>query len=393
MFYLSARSKPIAQSAKGIYITADDGKSYMDAASGAIVCQLGHSHPKIIEAIKKQVLELQFSYRTQFENQPAIDLANMIVEKTNSELDRVFFVSGGSEAVESAMKLIRQYHFANGDESRSVFISRVPSYHGCTMGVLALTGYEPLNRPFIPMFQLYPKVKSPTQYRIPDGMTQEEYGLVCANEVETAILETGIENVAGFVAEPIGGASSGAEVPHDIYFPRVQEICKQYNIPIILDEVMTGIGRTGKMFGYNHWNIDADVICLAKGLGAGYYPVAAIVAKDKFVQLMDMARESASLTENEQTEQNKIYGCTSQAWVVAEAAADGTYQFRTDSDALIVKGLLNILERIFNGHSSTEIRSVNGNRVLDSVGLGGSISSQRTNGFASAIQKIKEIAV
>ncbi len=115
--------------------------------------------------------------------------------------------------------------------------------------------------------------------------------------------------------------------------------------------------------------------------------------KDKFVQLMDMARESASLTENEQTEQNKIYGCTSQAWVVAEAAADGTYQFRTDSDALIVKGLLNILERIFNGHSSTEIRSVNGNRVLDSVGLGGSISSQRTNGFASAIQKIQEIAV
>ena len=115
--------------------------------------------------------------------------------------------------------------------------------------------------------------------------------------------------------------------------------------------------------------------------------------KDKFVQLMDMARESASLTENVQSEQNKIYGCTSQAWVVAEAAADGTYQFRTDSDALIVKGLLNILERIFNGHSSTEIRSVNGNRVLDSVGLGGSISSQRTNGFASAIQKIKEIAV
>ena len=115
--------------------------------------------------------------------------------------------------------------------------------------------------------------------------------------------------------------------------------------------------------------------------------------KDKFIQLMDMARESASLTENEQTEQNKIYGCTSQAWVVAEATVDGTYQFRTDSDALIVKGLLNILERIFNGHSSTEIRSVNGNRVLDSVGLGGSISSQRTNGFASAIQKIQEIAV
>ena len=130
IFYITEENKPMAESAKGIYITADDGKSYMDAASGAIVCQLGHSHPKLIEAIKNQVSELQFSYRTQFENQPAIDLANSIVERTNNILDRVFFVSSGSEAVESAMKLIRQYHFVNGDETRSVFISRIPSYHG-----------------------------------------------------------------------------------------------------------------------------------------------------------------------------------------------------------------------------------------------------------------------
>ena len=115
--------------------------------------------------------------------------------------------------------------------------------------------------------------------------------------------------------------------------------------------------------------------------------------KDKFVQLMDMARESGGLTENEQTEQNKIYGCTSQAWAVAEAAEDGTYQFRTDSDALIVKGLLNILERIFNGHSSTEIQNVDTGTVLDCVGLGGAITSQRTNGFTSAIQKFKELTV
>ena len=284
IFYITEENKPMAESAKGIYITADDGKSYMDAASGAIVCQLGHSHPKLIEAIKNQVSELQFSYRTQFENQPAIDLANSIVERTNNKLDRVFFVSSGSEAVESAMKLIRQYHFVNGDETRSVFISRIPSYHGSTLGALALTAYQPLNEPFSPLIQLYPKVKSPTQYRIPDEMTNEEYALVCANEIEDAILEIGVKNVAGFVAEPIGGASTGAEVPHDVYFPRVQKICKQYNVPIILDEVLTGIGRTGKMFGYNHWNIDTDVICLAKGLGAGYYPIGAIAAKNKYVQ-------------------------------------------------------------------------------------------------------------
>ena len=219
IFYITEGNKPMAESAKGIYITADDGKSYMDAASGAIVCQLGHSHPKLIEAIKNQVSELQFSYRTQFENQPAIDLANSIVERTNNILDRVFFVSSGSEAVESAMKLIRQYHFANGDETRSVFISRIPSYHGSTLGALALTAYQPLNEPFSPLIQLYPKVKSPTQYRIPDEMTKKEYALVCANEIEDAILEIGVKNVAGFVAEPIGGASTGAEVPHDVYFP------------------------------------------------------------------------------------------------------------------------------------------------------------------------------
>ena len=200
IFYITEENKPMAESAKGIYITADDGKSYMDAASGAIVCQLGHSHPKLIEAIKNQVSELQFSYRTQFENQPAIDLANSIVERTNNKLDRVFFVSGGSEAVESAMKLIRQYHFVNGDETRAIFISRIPSYHGSTLGALALTAYQPLNEPFSPLIQLYPKVKSPTQYRIPDEMTKEEYALVCANEIEDAILEIGVKNVAGFVA-------------------------------------------------------------------------------------------------------------------------------------------------------------------------------------------------
>lgn len=284
LFYISDNRKPIAIKADGIYIHADNGKSYMDAASGAIVSQLGHSHPRIVETIKNQAAKLQFAYRTQFENKPALELAEMLVQKTNHKLDRVFFVSGGSEAIETAMKLVRQFHVVNGDKSRSIFISRIPSYHGCTMGALALTTYAPLNNPFEPMFQIYPKITSPTQYRIPEHMTQAEFALACANELEAAIIEKGAENIAGFVAEPIGGASTGAEVPHDVYFPRIQEICKKYDVPLILDEVLTGIGRTGKMFGYNHWNVDADVICLAKGLGAGYYPVAAIISKNKYVQ-------------------------------------------------------------------------------------------------------------
>ena len=129
------------------------------------------------------------------------------------------------------------------------------------------------------MFQHYPKIASPTQYRVPAGLSAEAHAIACADELEAAILEIGAQNVAAFIAEPIGGASTGAEVPHDAYFPRIQAICKRHGILLILDEVMTGIGRTGRWFGYEHWDVQADILCLAKGLGAGYYPVSAVLTR------------------------------------------------------------------------------------------------------------------
>ncbi|MPV85346.1 aminotransferase family protein [Ostreibacterium oceani] len=283
-FYISHGHKPIAAHANGIYITANDGKRYLDGCSGAAVVQVGHSHPAVLAAMHEQIDQLQFSYRTQFENQPAIDLGYKIVAHMPPGLDRVFFVSGGSEAVESAMKLVRQYHFHRGEHERTIFISRLPSYHGSTLGALSLTGYQPLQKPFEGTYQLYPKIPSPTQYRIPEGHTAESHAIACANELETNILAIGAHRIAGFVVEPIGGASTGAEVPHNSYFPRIQAICKQYGIPLILDEVLCGVGRTGRWLAADYWQIDADVICLAKGLGAGYAPLAAIVAKDEMVE-------------------------------------------------------------------------------------------------------------
>ncbi|WP_207885948.1 aspartate aminotransferase family protein [Pseudomonas sp. 30_B] len=279
LFYQSSVRLPTVSHAQGIYAWDEHGKRYLDACSGAIVAQLGHGHPAVREAMLAQLDKVAFAYRTQFENQPAVDLAERLVNLTGQRFDRVFFSSGGSESVESALKIARQYWFCKGEPQRSIFISRKPAYHGSTMGALAMTSYTPLTQPFEPMFQHYPKIASPTQYRVPAGLSAEAHALACADELEAAILEVGAHNVAAFIAEPIGGASTGAEVPHDVYFPRIQAICKRHGILLILDEVMTGIGRTGRWFGYEHWDVQADILCLAKGLGAGYYPVSAVLTR------------------------------------------------------------------------------------------------------------------
>ncbi|QBR02029.1 aspartate aminotransferase family protein [Paraburkholderia pallida] len=279
LFYQSAVQLPTVARAEGIYAWDTDGKRYIDACSGAIVAQLGHGHPAIRKAMMAQLDSVAFAYRTQFENQPALELASKLVELAGGRYDRVFFSSGGSETVESALKLVRQYWVCKGEPQRSVFIARKPSYHGSTMGALAMTSYTPLTQPFQPMFQLYPKISSPTQYRVPQGKSAEQHALDCADELDAAIREVGPQNVAAFIAEPIGGASTGAEVPHDAYFARIREICSRHDVLLILDEVMTGVGRTGRWFGFQHWNVEADVLCLAKGLGAGYYPVSALVTR------------------------------------------------------------------------------------------------------------------
>lgn len=279
LFYQTAARLPTIDHAQGIYIFDEHGKRYIDGCSGAIVAQLGHGHPAIREAMLAQLDKAAFSYRTQFENQPSLDLAERLVNLTGKRFDRVFFSSGGSEAVESALKIARQYWFSKGEPQRQVFISCKPSYHGSTMGALAMTSYTPLTAPFDPMFQHYPKIASPTQYRIAPGLSAEAHAMACADELEAAILEAGAENVAAFIVEPIGGASTGAQVPHDVYLPRVAAICKRHGVLLILDEVLTGIGRTGRWFGYEHWNVQADILCLAKGLGAGYYPVSAVLTR------------------------------------------------------------------------------------------------------------------
>jgi adenosylmethionine-8-amino-7-oxononanoate aminotransferase len=283
LFYQTRKKLPVIQRAEGVYMWDREGKVYIDGCSGAVISNIGHGNPRIAQAITAQAESTFFAYRNYFENEPAIRLAQKLAENSAPHLNRVFYVSGGSEAVESAMKICRQYFYNIGEGSRYVFVSRTPSYHGSTLGALALTGYGPLEIPFRPLMQTYPKIPAPYCYRCAYGATPQSCDLACARELETVVKSQGPDNVVAFVAEPVTGASMGAVVPPEGYFSVIQEICKKYGIFLILDEVMTAFGRTGKLFGYQHWDVEADVVALSKGMASGYYPLGAIVTRKEIV--------------------------------------------------------------------------------------------------------------
>ncbi len=284
LFYQSRNPRPFLDRGEGIYLFDESGKRYIDGSSGAMVSNIGHSNPRVLAKIKAQMDKATFGYRLHFRTHPSEDLATKTVEMTPDGLDRVFFVSGGSEAVESAIKLARQYAVTQGQGSRYKVISRFPSYHGCTFGALDLTGYAPLREPFAPMMPGMPKVASPATYLDRDNLTEKARGLKYAELLRDKIIEEGPDTVLAFIMEPVGGASTGALVAPDSYYGRVREICDEFGVLLIYDEVMTGAGRTGKFLAAEHWGITPDIVALSKGFGAGYAPLGAIVAGARLVE-------------------------------------------------------------------------------------------------------------
>lgn len=261
-----------------------NGKRYIDGSSGAMVSNLGHSDPAVLDAMRAQMDKSTFGYRLHFQTESSEALAAKTAALAPQGMNKVFFVSGGSEAVESTLKLARQYVLTQGQPQRFKVISRYPSYHGCTLGALAITGYAPMAAPFDPMMQRMPKIPAPRAYL--DGLNPDDpaTGLHYANMLEAAILQEGPETVLAFIVEPVGGASTGALVPPAGYMQRIREICTQYGVLLIHDEVMTGGGRTGRFFGAEHWETAPDLIALSKGFGAGYAPLGAMIARDDMVE-------------------------------------------------------------------------------------------------------------
>lgn len=284
LFYQTKSPRPMLDRAEGIYMWDTAGKRYIDGSSGAMVSNIGHSNPAVLDAMRAQMEKSTFGYRLHFQTEPSEKLAAKIAALAPDGMNKVFFVSGGSEAVESTLKMARQYALTQGQAQRFKVISRYPSYHGCTLGALAVTGYAPMTAPFDPMMQRMPKIPAPRAYL--DGLDADDAatGLHYANMLEAKILEEGAETVLAFIVEPVGGASTGALVPPAGYMQRIREICTQYGVLLIHDEVMTGGGRTGRFFGAEHWDVTPDIIALSKGFGGGYVPLGAMIARDDIVE-------------------------------------------------------------------------------------------------------------
>jgi adenosylmethionine-8-amino-7-oxononanoate aminotransferase len=269
---------PVAVGGKGCYLIDRSGKRYLDGSGGAAVSCLGHGDPEVTEAIKDQLDRLAFAHTGFFTSEPAEALADLLVANAPPGLDRVYFVSGGSEATESAIKLVRQYWVENGAPDRCKLIARKQSYHGNTLGALSAGGNEWRRAQFAPLLLDVSHIEPCYAYRHQrDDESPEAYGRRAADALEAEIERLGPESVMAFMAEPVVGATAGAVPPAPGYFRRIREICDRHGVLLILDEVMCGMGRTGTLFACEQDGVVPDIVCIAKGLGAGYQPIGAML--------------------------------------------------------------------------------------------------------------------
>lgn len=288
MFFWPTPDRPMVERGEGIYLWDTTGKRYIDASSGPQTSNLGHGNKRVIAAMTAQAEKVGFAFRSHFLNEPAEMLAREVTAMAPDHLDMAFFCSGGSEAVETCIKLARQYVLARGEATRHKLISRLPSYHGTTLGALSVTGDPDGFAMYAPMMVNQPKIPAPfCRYR-PAGQTEDEAALGYANALEAEIVAQGPETVLAFIIEPVGGASTGALVAPDIYYKRVREICDSYGVLLIFDEVMSGAGRCGRYLSAEYWP-DAlpNIVSLAKGLSAGYAPLGACLAPRAMVEAVE----------------------------------------------------------------------------------------------------------
>ncbi|MCY1192407.1 putative aminotransferase [compost metagenome] len=273
---------PTAVGGQGMELIDSNGKRYIDASGGAAVSSLGHGHPRVIKAIQDQVAQLAYAHTSFFTTQVSEDLADLLAAAAPGDLNHVYFVSGGSEAVEAALKLARQYFVEIGQPQRRHMIARRQSYHGNTLGALAIGGNAWRREPFLPLLVQAHHVSPCFAYRERlHGETDSAYAQRLADELEAKILELGPDTVAAFVAETVVGATAGAVPPVADYFKRIRAVCDKYGVLLVLDEVMSGMGRTGYLFACEEDGVVPDLVTIAKGLGGGYQPIGATLCTDR----------------------------------------------------------------------------------------------------------------
>ena len=307
---------PVAVRGEGIWIVDSEGKRYLDASGGAAVSALGHSDEDVRRAIAGQLDNLAYAHSSFFTTEAMEVLADKLTAAAPGDLDHVYYLSGGSEAMEAALKLTRQYFLEIGQPERRHFIARRQSYHGNTLGALAVGGNQWRREPYEPMLMSVSHISPCHAYRgRHDDESDEAYGLRVADELETAILDAGSETVAAFVAETVVGATIGAAAPVPGYFTRIREICDKYGVLLILDEVMCGMGRTGTLYACEQEGVAPDLLIAAKGLGAGYQPIGALMVSDA---IFAAVREGSGAFQHGHTYMGHVTACAA-ALAVQEA--------------------------------------------------------------------------
>jgi len=272
------REYPAIVKADGIYLYDDKGNEIIDGAGGVILSNLGHGLDEMADVLRDQAKQAAFVYRLDFTTAPLEDAAAKVCAATGNVMDKVFFVSGGSEATEIAVKLARKFQIDAGRPLKYKIISRWLSYHGMTMGALSWSGMPARRADYIPMLCDGNHIPPAYCYRCWFNLKPETCDLECAQALENEILIQGPDSVAAFIAEPVSGTSLCGATPRGDYFKKIRAICDKYDVLLILDEVMTGFGRTGKWFGYEHFDVKPDIMAMGKGLGGGYFPIGAAAA-------------------------------------------------------------------------------------------------------------------
>lgn len=281
VFYRSMNHpRPMISHGQGIYLYDESGKRYIDGSGGPLVVNVGHGRAEIVEAMMEQARSAAYVHATMFTSEPLERYAAELAGVVPLAEPRFYFLSSGSEVVEGAIKLARQIQMARGESKRSIIISRWQSYHGMTFGALAASGRAGLRAPYLSMLHDVPHIPTPYPYRRPIS------GAESAARLEEMILAYGPDHIAGFIAEPISGASLGAAAPPDDYWPCIREICDRYGVLLIADEVLVGLGRTGTWWGLDHWHVTPDILITSKGSAGGYFPLGFIAARGEDVELL-----------------------------------------------------------------------------------------------------------
>jgi len=308
---------PLAVRGEGCWIIDQSGRRFLDANGQAAVVSIGHGVPEIGRAMAEQSSRIAFAHTTQFHSEPAEKLAKRLLAlgPPSFRAGRVYFISGGSEATETAIKLARQFHLETGQPSRYRVVSRRQSYHGSTLGAMTVSGNVARRAPYQPLLAEWGHIAPCFCYHCPFDKKFPDCGIACANDLDSFLGANDAASVAAFIFEPVVGATLGAAVPPDGYAKRIAEICRNRGILLIADEIMSGMGRTGKPFAIQHWNVEPDIILVGKGIASGYAPLGAVLVAPRVVEAVEVGSGAFH------------HGFTYQAHPVATAAGNAVLDY------------------------------------------------------------------